>query len=101
MDFVADALRCAFGSNIETVASHNSSSSEPGLFRLRGSTWLVLHPLNASQVWQSLGVLPAGHEAAVRGSGALMGNDIDAGAINSDTGNLGAVHNLCALSCMS
>lgn len=97
--FVADAVQCAFGDAVEVLA-HDAAAdcfAAPSAFRLRGASTLLLHCLNATRVWEQVGLPSAASAAssvAARGNGSAVGGDeIDAGALASDTGNLGAVHN--------
>lgn len=89
-NFVVDALRCAFGSAFEILESAGGSVT-PTVFRLLGSSRLLLHSLNSTRVWSELGLLSDDGKRSLMASGQKDG--VDVGALNSDTGNLGAVHN--------
>eukprot|EP00927_Polykrikos_kofoidii_P044893 TRINITY_DN38765_c0_g1_i1.p1 TRINITY_DN38765_c0_g1~~TRINITY_DN38765_c0_g1_i1.p1 ORF type:complete len:792 (-),score=106.23 TRINITY_DN38765_c0_g1_i1:39-2414(-) len=106
LDFVAEALSCAFGGNMTVLATASNGNKVAGAsstasyasfdtsasyvaFKLRGAARLLLHALEPRRVWRAVGVL-ADNESA---SSVEIVDTEDRGAQMADTGNLGAVHN--------
>eukprot|EP00928_Gymnodinium_smaydae_P000163 TRINITY_DN10056_c0_g1_i2.p1 TRINITY_DN10056_c0_g1~~TRINITY_DN10056_c0_g1_i2.p1 ORF type:complete len:797 (-),score=143.12 TRINITY_DN10056_c0_g1_i2:99-2489(-) len=117
--FVTEALSCAFGANLtalgsssEGAGSNGAATASPLAYLLRGRARLLVHSLEPSQVWNEIG-LPAAPRAAAAPSSAAEAVGVESapdaeasapdavelgdaeirGALKSDTGNLGAVHN--------
>eukprot|EP00929_Paragymnodinium_shiwhaense_P013298 TRINITY_DN121163_c0_g1_i1.p1 TRINITY_DN121163_c0_g1~~TRINITY_DN121163_c0_g1_i1.p1 ORF type:complete len:761 (+),score=138.39 TRINITY_DN121163_c0_g1_i1:142-2424(+) len=95
--FVVDGLQCAFGGNMTSSSPKASKAGGPLGFVLRGTATLLVHLLQPNKVWQQVGLPAAPRVASMSADGVPdsvdLGDAHTRGALLSDTGNLGAVHN--------
>lgn len=80
--FVADALQCAFGNNL-TELMRRDDHLRPTAFIVHGRARVVLHDLDADEVWRAVGLPSRANLSVVQ----------EGDAFRSDTGNLFVPHN--------